>query len=137
MKRQIRNATILLLPFLIMILTNEWVRPGIKETPTTVNGVTAINSAIQTPSKCSWICHNNTSYCKKHHVKFLDSYFEYTDPIYWGAINGLKSTGNYGLANIALFVVVLPLWMFVLLVKSTDLQSEINNIQSKSKTDSK
>lgn len=137
MKRQIRNATILFLPFLLMILTNELVRPTISEKPTTISRVTAINSAIQTPSKCSWICHNNTNYCKKHHVKFMGDYFEYTDPIYWGFIGLLKSTGNYGLANIVLFVVVLPLLMYFFLIKSLDVQLEIKRLQSISKTKNK
>ncbi|MGB1241594.1 MAG: hypothetical protein ACPG49_03675 [Chitinophagales bacterium] len=137
MKRQIRNTAILLLPFLMMIIINELVRPTIAEKPTNINGVAAINSALQTPSKCSWICHNSTNYCKKHHVKLMDDYFEYTDPIYWGFIGLLKSTGNYGLANIALFVVLLPLLMYFLLIKSIDLQSEIKKLQATPKIKNK
>ncbi|MDT8415922.1 MAG: hypothetical protein RQ735_11170, partial [Flavobacteriaceae bacterium] len=71
MKKYIRNLSILILPFLLMIMVNEVIRPTIKEKPFSSHGITAMNSAVKVTEKCSWICHNNTTYCKKNHVKYL------------------------------------------------------------------
>lgn len=82
------------------------VRWTISEKPYHRRGITAINSVIKTPKKCSWHCHNDTGYCKIHHVKFLKPYFEYTDPVYFGIIKSLELTGDYRLANIIFLVVI-------------------------------
>lgn len=109
-----------------MILVNETIRPTISEQPYSRKGVTTINSGIQTPDKCTWYCHQNTSYCKKHHVEWLRPFFKIIDPIYFGIISGLASTGDYALANIVFLVVLWPLLMFYLLVRVWDMQVEIN-----------
>lgn len=129
--RWIRNIALLLGPFLLMALVNEVVRPTIEETPYTAYGFTAMNPLVETPEKCSWICHNNTSYCKERHVTYLKPYFSVVDPVYWGIIRALKSTGNYGAANLVVFVVVLPLLMFWWLVSSLNMQREIRKLNRK------
>jgi hypothetical protein len=119
-----RNALILLAPFMLMILVNELVRINHK-THYKDQGFTILNTIAPIENKCSWNCHNNTAYCIEHHVKLTKSYLKYTNPFYFGAINALKSTGNYGLANIIFLVILMPLWMFYFLVKSIDLLIEI------------
>ncbi len=129
MKRWIRNLILLIIPFLVMVLVNEFTRPRIKENRHNKQGISAINSATKTTTKCSWICHNDTNYCKENHVKILGNYFQYTDPVYFGIIKSLKSTGNYGLANIVFLVILFPLFMYFLLIKSLDLQREIKALK--------
>jgi hypothetical protein len=87
---------ILILPFVGMILINEFVRINTNEEGFNKQGVIAINSVKKQKEKCSWVCHNDTDYCKKNHVKLVKPYFDKIDPIYFGIIDSLKSTGNYG-----------------------------------------
>lgn len=112
-----------------MITTNEYVRLNTTEIGYNGQGVTAINTVNKEKKKCTWICHNNTSYCKVNHVQLAKPYFNVIDPIYYGIINSLKSTGNYGLANIFFLVILLPLTMFFLLIKSIRLEFEIRTIK--------
>jgi len=128
MKRLLRNALILLAPFLIMALINEAVRPKIKEKPYKTHGITAINSAEYLPNKCTWICHNSTTYCKAHHVKYLKPFSSITDVFYFGAIGILASTGNYGAANIIFLVFLFPLTILYFIIKSIDIQEEIQKL---------
>lgn len=121
----------MVLPFLMMVIVNELVRPSLKEKPYSSHGVTAMNSAKVDKGKCSWNCHNDTNYCKQNHVKLLKDYFEYTDPVYFGIIHLLKSTGNYGLANIVFLVILFPLIMYILLIKSIDMNRQIHVLKSK------
>jgi len=132
MKKQLRNLLLLITPFLIMIVINESIRPTIKEKPFKVKGVEAMNSKIITKDKCSWNCYLSTTYCKNHHVKTLTNYFDYIDPIYFGIIKSLHSTGSYGLANVIFLVLLLPFLMFYLLIKILDLQSQIKSLKLKS-----
>lgn len=112
-----------------MILINEIVRPTIKEKPYSIGRITAINSSTQTKEKCSWACHNNTTYCKENHVKLSNRYFKTLDPVYFGIIKLLKSTGNYALANIIIFVIIFPLLMVYLLIKSLNMRSQIRKLK--------
>ena len=129
MKKYIRNITILISPFLLMIVVNEMVRPIIREKPYSYHGVTTINSVDKVGAKCTWICHNNTSYCKENHVKYLKKYLKYTDPIYFGIINSLKSTGNYQWANIIFLFILIPLIIWFFIIKSLNIQDEINKLR--------
>lgn len=126
MKKRIRNLLILLTPFMVMVLLNEIVRGTSNEPAYKMGAITTMNSNLQMESRCSWSCHNNTTYCKEHHVKLLRPYFQYFDILYFGLIGLLKSTGSYGLANLVFLVCALPLIMFYLLVRSIDLQIEIS-----------
>ncbi|MCO6497518.1 MAG: hypothetical protein J5I50_07635 [Chitinophagaceae bacterium] len=129
MKRFLRNISILVLPFIIMIVVNEVMRPRIKEQPYSAHGITAINSAKYIPEKCSWVCHNDTQYCKEHHVKFLKPYFGTTDFLYFGAIGALAMTGNYGAANIIVFVILFPLVIWFFIIKSLNFRDEIRKLK--------
>jgi len=129
MRKYIRNLAILISPFLLMIIVNEVVRPTIKEKPYSKYGITAINSADKITEKCSWICHNNTTYCKENHVKYLKNYYPYTDTIYFGIISLLAKTGNYGLANIIFLVILLPLLIWLFIIKSLNIQDKMNKLK--------
>ena len=129
MKKYIRNILLLIFPFLLMVGVNEIVRPVIKKKPYASHGITAINSADKIQDKCTWICHNQTSYCKKYHVKFARDFFPVTDKIYFGVISLLRSTGNYGMANIIFLVVLIPFTMWFLLIQSIIIQEKINDIK--------
>lgn len=131
MKKHIRNLAILVSPFLLMIIVNEVVRPTIKEKPYSKHGITAINSAGRNTEKCTWICHNNTTYCKEKHVKYLKNYYAYTDTIYFGIISLLANTGNYGLANIIFLVILLPLLIWFFIISSLNIQDKINILKKK------
>ena len=137
MKKQILYWSILILPFLGMIMINELARLDTKEEGYTkqgkrglpIQGITAINSAGPDPNKCTWMCHNNTNYCKENHVKLAKPYFDKTDPIYDGTIKSLQSTGSYVSANIIILVIILPLIMYILLVKSISLEFKIRKLK--------
>ena|SRR5690554_1317898 len=127
--RFFRNIALLLLPYLLMIIINEAYRPTIKETPYSLRGITAINSDVRTPDKCSWAAHSDTAYCKQNHVKLLMNHMDITDKIYFGAIGALHSTGNYGAANVIFLVILFPLTMWYSLVKVIDYTLEIKALK--------
>lgn len=127
----VRNICLLLLPYIIMVVINESYRPLITEKPYSAYGFTAINSDIKSPLKCSWIAHSNTSYCKQHHVKFLKGYFHITDKMYFGVIQVLHSTGNYGAANIVFLVILFPLIMWYSLIKIIDYTIAIRKLKNR------
>ena len=129
MKNLLRNSIILLLPFVFMIIVNESFRSSINERPFHKYGFTTMNSANKISNKCTWNCHNNTAYCKAHHVKFLKQSFSKTDQLYYGEIKLLKGTGNYGLANIAILVVIIPFLIFYFFIKGLNMRSEIKKIK--------
>ncbi len=131
MTKFIRNLLIFIFPFLLMIIVNEIVRTTIKEKPYSKYATTAINSADKIPEKCSWICHNRTAYCKKHHVKYLKNYYSHTDAIYFEIIDLMTNTGNYGLANIILLVILFPLFIWYFIIKSVNIQDKINKLNKK------
>ncbi len=109
-----------------MIIINEIVRPTIKGKPYTKYEITAMNSDDQVLDQCTWNCHNNTRFCKENHVKYLKPYYKFTDTIYFGMIGLLQKTGNYGLANIIFLVILAPFFIWFFIVKSLNIQDEIN-----------
>lgn len=127
--RLFRNITLPLLPYLLMIIINEAYRPTIKEKPYSLRGITAINSDVRTPDKCTWAAHSDTAYCKQNHVKLLKNHMETTDKIYFGAIGALRSTGNYGAANVIFLVILFPLIIWYSLVKIIDYTLEIKALK--------
>lgn len=129
MKKQILYLILLTLPFLSIIFMNEFTRPTIIEKPYTISGVTTMNSSIKTTEKCSWNCHNDTNYCKENHVKTPKVLLMIIDPLYFGIIIILQSTGSYGLANIIFLVILAPLFFYVLLVKSIKMQVQMNKLK--------
>ena len=64
-------------------------------------------------------------------MKYLKNYFAYTDIIYFGIISLLANTGNYGLANIIFLVILLPLLMWFFIIKSLNIQDNINILKKK------
>ncbi len=111
-----------------MLLINEIERPKIENKSYQYQGVNTINSSEYDTKKCTWACHNQTKHCKTNHVKILKSYFAYTDTLYMWVINQLKATGDYGLANIVFLVLLVPFIIINFLIKSLDLQVQINKI---------
>ena len=133
MKNLKRNLIILLSPFLILIIINELTRSNLKKSAHKYSTIQTINSAEKLTSKCTWVCHQSTQFCKENHVKISEEYTQIIDPIYFGIIQSLKSTGEYGLANLIVFVVLFPLLMFYFLIRILDLQKEIQKLKAAKK----
>lgn len=129
MSRFIRNTLILVFPVILMILVNEFPKTSNPSHAYKNYGMKTINPGIRMEEKCTWACHNDTGFCKTHHVKFNPAYFSYTDPLYFGMIASLRSFGNYGLANIFLLVLFFPLLIYTLLIKSFNIQDRINQLK--------
>lgn len=129
MKPAIRNLLILLFPLALMVLVNEYSRLQLETTDYQSRGHATVNPADRNPEKCTWICHNDTSYCKAHHVKFDKSYLRITDPLYFGVIALLQGFGSYALANIVILVLFIPLLVYVILIKSLNIQYRINQLR--------
>lgn len=125
----IRNMLIISLPYLLMISVNELMRPQIKESPYSLHGIKAMNSAKKIPEKCSWACHNETYYCIKHHVRAKGCFVQTTERIYFGAISALMSTGSYGAANLLLFVIFIPSIIFYCIIRSINIQQKIMKLK--------
>jgi hypothetical protein len=131
MKRILIYILPIILPLALLITVNEYSRGKVKERPyfNSLLGISAINSAVPLPYKCTWYCAFNTYYCKRNHVKYLKPYFKYVDPIYFGIIALLMKTGNYVLANIIFLVIIWPLFMYYLLVKSLLIQHKLKEMK--------
>lgn len=133
MKKIFRNLGILIFPFIILIAVNEIIRNNKTEQNSThfLNGIKTINSKKILNDNCTWICYYQTTrVCKKNHVKHLTKYYKFTDGIYFGIINALHKTGNYKLANIIFLVIIFPLLIWVFIVKSLNIQGEINELKN-------
>lgn len=128
-----KKVLIYLLPVIIpvsfMIFVNAIRTPHESPESFLLRGVKTQNTDKQIITQCSWACHNNTNYCKAHHVKFLKAYFPIIDPVYYGIINGLKSFGDYQYANIIFLVIAWPALMYFLLVKSLLIELKIRKIK--------
>lgn len=129
MGRFLRTTLILLSPILLMIGVNEVSKIAIPIHDHKNYGMATLNPAEKIEEKCSWTCHNDTGFCKSHHVKFNPKFFSFTDPLYFGMIAGLRGFGNYGLANIFLLVLFLPLLIYTLFIKSLNIQDRINQLK--------
>jgi len=129
MKKFFLYLFVFVAPFFLMVLINECVRSGSGESRYTTQGVNAIHTAQRLKERCTWVCHNDTDWCKVHHVKFLSEHFAFVDQVYFGIIHLLKGTGAYRAANIFFLVILIPVLMCCLLVKSINMQLEINRIK--------
>jgi len=127
------NISVFLLPFFFMIIVNEIIAFKKSEKGYRVNNIEAINTNKSVITKCTWICHNNTSFCQAHHTKIIQPFLKYTDPIYFGTIQGLMATGNYGAANIVLYVFFFPFSIGLLLILNRKLSIKIATIIKKNK----
>lgn len=128
MKKVVLSILILISPFVFMALINEAVRTIIKEKPYVAHGIKAINSSEYLPEKCTWVCHNNTTYCKTHHVKYLKPFYSITDVFYFGVISLLLATGNYGAANIIFLVFLIPFSILYFIIKSINIERKIRKL---------
>lgn len=118
-------------PFLLMVLINEYVGWRVGKSGYVIQEVEAIHSSQRLKERCTWVCHNDTNWCKQHHVKFLNGHFALVDQVYFGIIHLLKGTGAYRAANIFFLVILIPVLMCYLLVRSINMQLEINRIKRK------
>ena len=132
MKKLFRNIVILFFPLLFVFAINESSRLENKRKRFLSQNTKTINSNKPLKTKCTWACHNNTVYCKENHVKYLRNQFYFTDQIYFGIINTLQNTGNYGLANIVLLIIVFPLLIYFMLLKTLNNFSKIKNLKNES-----
>lgn len=60
----------------------------------------------------------------------MNPLFKTTDPLYYGAIDLLMRTGQYGLANILVFVVIFPLAIWYFIVSGLKIRTKIKNLQN-------
>lgn len=121
---------ILILPVLFVVSINEYSRLNSSNKGFVRKGITAINPSVKTPKKCSWYCHTDTGYCKKHHTHLLKNHTSKIDPFYFGIINSLHNAGDYGLANIIFLVILFPALIYVLLIKSISIQRKIKELKN-------
>ncbi len=113
-----------------MVLVNESLRPNLQDKPFHLRGVKAINPYKPQLDKCSWYCYmETTSHCKKYHTTILKPYFQYIDPIYFGIINSLHSGNNYQLMNIIFLMILVPLLIFFLLVRTIKMGYKIKALK--------
>ena len=142
MKKLYINTLILFSPFLLMVMVNEVVRPTLVEAPFQytksfdLSGLTrkvvgsAMNPGKMKKEECTWYCHNKDSFCVNFHKKI--SFHQYIDDLYNKIITLLKKgdyQGNYAINNIIFLVILWPLIMFFLLIKSLDIQRKINKLK--------
>lgn len=134
MRKISENTLIIIFPFLIIVLVNEFMRTSLNESHYLFNGLKAINSDEFLPGKCTWACHNNTHYCEVNHVKILKSYRAETDRQYFGLINLLRKTSNYELSNIISLAILIPLLIGFFIIKSIDIQKRIHRLKRQKQT---
>lgn len=125
MKKLFLYLAPLLSAFTVMIAVNEYSRQSVGGSRKHTESLLKINSAMSIPDACTWYCHNDTLYCKQHHMEWLKPYTAQVDPLYFGVINLLGMMGNYLLANIIILAVLWPLLMSYLFIKSIWLQKQI------------
>ncbi|MFD2514220.1 hypothetical protein ACFSRY_10105 [Pontibacter locisalis] len=128
-----KKLSLYLLPLLLalsaMVAVNEYARGTVSSAG--LKGQTKMNSAVATPDACTWNCYNDTGYCKRHHVKLVSGYFGFIDPLYFGMIRALMSTGDYGVANLLFLVALWPMLMSYLLIKPLLIQLQINKLKKR------
>ena len=124
----IKSLLLLALPLLMMTIINESQRSSIPSHDFQIYGANTMNTVSYDKSSCTWACHNSTTqHCKVYHATCIAPYFKWIDPIYFGIIKGLHSTGDYGLANVILLVFVWPLFIGYLSIRILQMRKQINN----------
>lgn len=113
-----------------MAIVNESVRPTIKGGVFELRAIKAINTDIPLKDKCTWYCYKETSsHCKANHTTFLKQYYKYIDPIYFGIIESMHSGSNYQLMNIIFLVIMIPLLIFGLMVRTIEMRYRIKALK--------
>jgi hypothetical protein len=130
MKSFKRILLILISGLSLLIGLNEYQRATLGQNSHTNYGLTTINSGALDPQKCTWACHNNTSYCKENHVKFDHDLFPITDRFYFGLITIMQGLGNYGMVNIALLVFLIPFSILFLFIYGLKIQDQLKSLKN-------
>jgi hypothetical protein len=131
MKKTALYFVVLLLPLLVIVSVNELYRLRVGTNNYTRLTTPAINPTQGKSDECTWMCHDNTNYCKAHHVRLASNHIAVIDPLYFGIINGLKATGSYGLANILVLVILIPGLVYLLFIKAIKIQFKIREIKNR------
>ena len=139
MKSILFSAISLMLLILFMEGFNRLNKSLSKEKkPFSIMGVAAYNSGDAIPDKCTWHCSLHTNYCKANHVGILKNYFHITDKLYFGIVAGLANFNfgfspefNYGIANLLILVLFIPITIIYSFYKGFKIQREINQINRK------
>jgi len=111
-------------PFLFIVIINESSRLSSDKFEK------KINSSERDIASCTWLCHNQTSHCKKHHVTFLKSYLSKTDHLYFGLIGLLQSSGSYKVANLFFLLFLVPVLVLFFCIKSFLIELKIRAVKS-------
>ena len=117
---------IALLPFGVIFITNKctnYPHDPVYHSSSKLNTLQRLND------QCSWACHYDTNHCKRNHVKFADSWYAYTDPIYFGVIDLMEAKDNYAFMNVLILAFLLPLTMLLLLFGIIDLHLKIKRLK--------
>jgi len=117
MKKVIFIISVLLFPYIIMLIVNETVY--MKSFTKTIFGyhVETHNPHNFSKTQCTWSCHHNTSLCEKHHIKHQS--IKKIDIIYDKIISLLYTGGSgfYAINNIIFLVLLWPLWMLYMFIR--------------------
>ena len=117
MKKFIIIISIIISPYLLMVVVNEYVKT--KEYPITFYKFNIIthNDHSFNKYKCTWSCHHQTSLCKKYHINHQE--IKKIDFIYNKIIEALYTGGSkfYAINNIIFLVLLWPLWMLYLFIR--------------------
>ena len=116
MKRIVLYILILISPFLFIVLINETFSDGVKHRISSDviapgKKFEALNTDKHIKDKCSWDCHNNG--CKHKSVIYQGKIQEMYDGIIH--FNQHQSL-NYSEMNVFLFVIVVPLMVYILII---------------------
>ena len=129
-KRLLLYLLPLLLAFPMVIAVNEYARGTISESRRGTEAM-KMNTTAASPEACTWNCYNDTAYCKRHHVKLAGGYFAIIDPLYFGMISALLMVGDYAAANVLFLVILWPLLLSYLLVKSLLIQLQLKKLRKR------
>ena len=124
MNTLLKSILLLSVPFFIVILVNEFQRTKVKPQDFKIYGVSTMNTAKNDKNTCTWACHNSTKHCKMNHANFAS---EYSDPLYFGIINILQDSGDYGMANVLLLVFAWPFLMCYLFIRILQMRKQLKH----------
>lgn len=133
MKPLIIAIFISLIPISSLFIVNEALRSTTKTNSSMFRGASRINSGLKLRGECTWACHEgfDVIHCRKYHVKYLNQYDGLVFSMYRFITTTLNSFGNYYIANIIILVVVIPAFMFFMLLKTLKLTLEIRKIKNR------
>ncbi len=133
MSSRVKYLFLLLLPYLIMVAVNEFIRWRQPVAYEYKGGVTygasipAINPSEGDPDRCTWRCHDETEYCLRHHVEPPPP--DWLKEAHLGIIRVLAGTGAYGLSNVLLLGVGWPLVLLLLLIGVVRMRQKIKSLR--------